>query len=145
MDMSGQSGSMSGMTVSSMPMGDAKPMGSMSSMNSDNMSTGNMSMSGMSMSSMSMVFFNSMKTTLYTSMWTPRGISSYAATCVFLIFLASGHRFLFALKSWLEMYWKNNDGSEMSYEDDSSIMKKRKMSIPPGGSLLTHFELSWKR
>lgn len=136
MNMNGQSGSMNSMSMGDMPMNNAGSMSSMSSMNSDNMPMSNMSMDGMSMrgmsmSSMSMVFFNSMKTTLYTGMWTPNGMGSYAATCFFLIFLASSHRFLYALKSWLEMYWKDNNGSEMSYEEDSVAMKQRKMSIPP--------------
>ncbi|POS82840.1 hypothetical protein EPUL_006448 [Erysiphe pulchra] len=135
MDMDGHSSSMSDMAMGGMAMGDAKPMGPVSSMGGDmsmgNMSMGEMPMSGMSMSSMSMVFFNSMKTTLYTSMWTPNSTSSYAATCFFLIFLASSHRFLFASKSRLEMYWNSNHGSEMDYEEDSITMKKRKMTTPP--------------
>ncbi|KAI6248988.1 hypothetical protein HI914_02790 [Erysiphe necator] len=150
--------SMSDMTMGGMHIDDDRPKNSMSSMSSSNMSMGGMSMGSMTMSSMSMVFFNSIKTTLYMSMWTPNNMGSYAATCIFLIFLATGHRFLFALKSRLEAYWSDLDVnqrlavtsgklplseriamdpssrkmvlSEMGVEEDVIVIQKRKLSTP---------------
>lgn len=56
---------------------------------------------------MGMTFFNGITTKLYISIWAPKSISGYIATCFFLIALSSMSRFLLAAKLWLETTWKN--------------------------------------
>ncbi|OTB01687.1 hypothetical protein M426DRAFT_75077 [Hypoxylon sp. CI-4A] len=53
----------------------------------------------MTSAEMAMVFFQSVTTPLYSSVWTPQGKGSYAGTCIFLIVLALVHRILIALRS----------------------------------------------
>ncbi|EFQ26735.1 ctr copper transporter [Colletotrichum graminicola] len=74
------------------------------SMNSSSSSSGG-SMSMMMMS----IFQNSIKTPLYTEAWTPNSVGTYAATCIFLIFLAVCMRGMVALKSIQEKRWLDKD------------------------------------
>ncbi|KAI8962999.1 Ctr copper transporter family-domain-containing protein [Daldinia sp. FL1419] len=53
----------------------------------------------MTSAEMAMVFFQSVTTPLYSTAWTPKGQSSYAGTCIFIIVLALLHRVLIALRS----------------------------------------------
>ncbi|KAK1655927.1 ctr copper transporter [Colletotrichum phormii] len=65
---------------------------------------------GSSMSMMMMTIFQtSLKTPLYTEAWTPNSVGTYAATCIFLIFLAFGLRGMLALKSIQEKRWLDKD------------------------------------
>ncbi|KXH48047.1 ctr copper transporter [Colletotrichum simmondsii] len=65
---------------------------------------------GSSMSMMMMTIFQtSLKTPLYTEAWTPNSVGTYAATCIFLIFLAFGLRSMLALKSIQEKRWLDKD------------------------------------
>ncbi|KAK5662905.1 hypothetical protein OQA88_6316 [Cercophora sp. LCS_1] len=64
------------------------------------------SMDGMTMMS---VFQTSMATPLYSSMWTPNNTGTYAATCIFLIFLAALFRGLLAAKWWQENRWLDRE------------------------------------
>ncbi|KAG0651555.1 Copper-responsive metabolite biosynthesis cluster D [Hyphodiscus hymeniophilus] len=59
----------------------------------------------MSMSMMSMTFFTSTSTPLYSSMWSPTSVGSYAGTCIFLIILATVFRGLLAVRTWKETAW----------------------------------------
>ena len=52
-----------------------------------------------------MVFANGYHTPLYSNKWTPQSASSYAGTCIFLIFLAVLSRLVFAWMHALEMVW----------------------------------------
>lgn len=52
-----------------------------------------------------MMFTNSHTTPLYSSMWTPTTSAGYAGTCIFIIFLASIFRALFAVRTVLEQRW----------------------------------------
>ncbi|OHE90495.1 ctr copper transporter [Colletotrichum orchidophilum] len=66
--------------------------------------------SGGSMSMMMMTIFQTnLKTPLYTEAWTPNSVGTYAATCIFLIFLAFGLRSMLALKSIQEKRWLDKD------------------------------------
>lgn len=56
-------------------------------------------------STMMAVFQTSMATSLYSSKWTPNSTGTYAATCIFLIFLAVLFRGLLAAKAWQENRW----------------------------------------
>ncbi|KAK4187288.1 Ctr copper transporter family-domain-containing protein [Podospora australis] len=62
-------------------------------------------MSGGSHMSMMSIFQTSMATSLYSEKWTPNSTGTYAATCIFLIVLATLFRGLLALKSWQENRW----------------------------------------
>ncbi|KAG7084019.1 ctr copper transporter [Colletotrichum scovillei] len=65
---------------------------------------------GSSISMMMMTIFQtSLKTPLYTEAWTPNSVGTYAATCIFLIFLAFGLRSMLALKSIQEKRWLDKD------------------------------------
>lgn len=66
------------------------------------------SMSSM-MATMMVAFQNDMETTLYVEAWTPNGVGTYAATCIFLIFLAVLLRGLFAVKSFQESRWLDQE------------------------------------
>ncbi|KAL9125379.1 MAG: hypothetical protein Q9217_005414 [Psora testacea] len=59
----------------------------------------------MSMSTMRMVFYTSTTTPFLSPAWTPTSTGSYAGTCIFLIFLATILRVLFAGKHLLERRW----------------------------------------
>jgi hypothetical protein len=54
---------------------------------------------------MSSMFSTGTGTPLYSSMWMPMSIGSYAGTCIFLIVLAVIFRFLIAFKAVLEERW----------------------------------------
>jgi len=56
-------------------------------------------------SPMMSVFQTSMGTSLYSSAWTPNSTGTYAATCIFLIALATIFRALLALRAWQEQRW----------------------------------------
>ncbi|KAG7058244.1 ctr copper transporter [Colletotrichum scovillei] len=65
---------------------------------------------GSSISMMMMTIFQtSLKTPLYTEAWTPNSVGTYAATCIFLIFLAFGLRSMLAPKSIQEKRWLDKD------------------------------------
>lgn len=57
------------------------------------------------MATMMVAFQNDMFTTLYAEAWTPTGMGTYAATCIFLIFLAVAFRSMIALKGLQESRW----------------------------------------
>ncbi|KAK1978030.1 ctr copper transporter [Colletotrichum cereale] len=74
------------------------------------MGSGSMNSSGSGgMMMMMSIFQNSIKTPLYTEAWTPNSVGTYAATCIFLIFLAFGMRGMLALKSIQEKRWLDKD------------------------------------
>ncbi|KAI9656688.1 MAG: hypothetical protein M1831_004598 [Alyxoria varia] len=82
---------------------------SMSGTDHDSMSMSDShSMSSMRMgaSQMDMTFFTSTHTPLFSTAWTPNGTGTYAATCVFLIFLSLMLRFLYVCKFALEQKWR---------------------------------------
>ncbi|TQS34125.1 hypothetical protein Golomagni_05505 [Golovinomyces magnicellulatus] len=56
---------------------------------------------------MGMTFFNGITTKLYISMWAPKNLGTYIATCLFLIALSSVSKILLAAKLWLETTWIN--------------------------------------
>ena len=60
-------------------------------------------------SSMMAVFQTSISTSLYSTRWTPTTTGTYAATCIFLILLATLFRALLALKSWQEQRWLDRE------------------------------------
>ena len=60
-------------------------------------------------STMMSVFQTSISTSLYSSRWTPTTTGTYAATCIFLIILATIFRGLLALKSWQEQRWLDRE------------------------------------
>lgn len=62
-----------------------------------------------SMMTMMVAFKNDFVTPLYTMAWTPNSIATYAATCIFLIFLAAALRGLFALKTIQENRWLDQE------------------------------------
>lgn len=66
------------------------------------------SMEGHDMGMMA-VFQNMMQTSLYSSAWTPNSAGTYAATCIFLIFLASLMRCMLAGKAILEQRWLDKE------------------------------------
>ncbi|KAF9879361.1 ctr copper transporter [Colletotrichum karsti] len=70
-----------------------------------NDSHGSSSMSMMMMT----IFQTNIKTPLYTENWTPNSVGTYAATCIFLVFLAFGLRSMVALKSIQEKRWLDKD------------------------------------
>ncbi|TDZ51716.1 hypothetical protein CTRI78_v007431 [Colletotrichum trifolii] len=74
--------------------------GSMTSGHGSGGSTGMMMMT---------IFQTNMRTPLYTENWTPNSVGTYAATCIFLIFLAFGLRSMLALKSVQEKRWLDKD------------------------------------
>ncbi|OLN97235.1 hypothetical protein CCHL11_07726 [Colletotrichum chlorophyti] len=77
------------------------------------MSMGSGSMNSSHDGSMSMmmmaIFQTNMRTPLYSEAWTPNSIGTYAATCIFLIFLAFALRSMVALKSIQEKRWLDKD------------------------------------
>ncbi|KAI0160841.1 Ctr copper transporter family-domain-containing protein [Hypoxylon sp. FL1284] len=92
MTMTTSPASMAGMTMTG-----AQP--SPSSTGTMGMDMGQSASMMMTSADMAMVFFQSITTPLYSNSWTPQGEGSYAATCIFLIFLALAHRILLALRS----------------------------------------------
>jgi hypothetical protein len=60
---------------------------------------------GAEVPTMMSVFQTNMRTSLYSSGWTPSNAGTYAATCLFLIGLAVALRGLLALKSIQESRW----------------------------------------
>ncbi|KAF6838894.1 low affinity copper transporter [Colletotrichum plurivorum] len=88
----------------------AETMPGMSGMDGSGSMNMNDSHSGGSMSMMMMTIFQTnMRTPLYTETWTPNSVGTYAATCIFLIFLAFGLRSMLALKSIQEKRWLDKD------------------------------------
>lgn len=61
------------------------------------------------MATMMVAFTNDMATPLYSMAWTPNSMGTYAATCIFLIALASIFRGLFALKAIQESRWLDQE------------------------------------
>ena len=75
-------------------------------MNMGSMSSGSDSDdSSNTMMSSPMVFTTDHSTPLYSSLWTPNNTSSYAGTCIFLIFLSVISRLLFVWRRQLELRW----------------------------------------
>jgi hypothetical protein len=58
-----------------------------------------------SMRSMASGFMISTTTSLYSTSWTPSSNGTYAATCIFLIVIASLLRALYAVRAILEQKW----------------------------------------
>lgn len=58
---------------------------------------------------MMVIFHNVMETSLFSESWTPSNAGTYAATCLFLIFLAATMRCLVAAKSILEQRWLDHE------------------------------------
>lgn len=76
------------------------------------MGSGSMTMTNSTsntMMTMMVAFQNDFDTPLYTMAWTPNSIATYAATCIFLIFLAAILRGLFALKTIQESRWLDQE------------------------------------
>jgi hypothetical protein len=82
----------------------------------------------MSMSEMSMTFFNSYSTPIYSSLWTPASIGSYAGTCIFIIILAVIFRFLLALKAWKESDWMDKEFNRRYVTVAGKVPKAERMS-----------------
>jgi hypothetical protein len=55
------------------------------------------------------VFFNSMDTSLYSTMWTPNSAGAYAGTCIFLVVFAALFRGLLAGKAVMEQRWLDRE------------------------------------
>jgi hypothetical protein len=55
------------------------------------------------------VFQTSIHTALYSAGWTPSNTGTYAATCIFLVVLATLFRGLLALKGWQEARWLDRE------------------------------------
>ncbi|KAH6647000.1 Ctr copper transporter [Truncatella angustata] len=55
------------------------------------------------------VFQNTMATPLYSTAWTPNGVGTYAATCIFLIVLGAVMRGLLAAKTVQESRWLDRE------------------------------------
>ncbi|ORY67271.1 Ctr copper transporter [Pseudomassariella vexata] len=70
-----------------------------------------MSDSTSDMMSMIAVFQNTIDTPLYSMAWTPDGVGTYAATCIFLILLGGVFRGLLAAKSIQEARWLDKEFS----------------------------------
>lgn len=58
---------------------------------------------------MMVVFQNMIQTSLYSEKWTPNSAGTYAATCIFLIFLAALMRAMLAGKALLEQRWLDQE------------------------------------
>ncbi|KAH8791845.1 Ctr copper transporter [Hyaloscypha finlandica] len=112
-----------------------------------------------SMSMLSMGFFISTTTPLYSATWSPTSAGQYAATCIFLVILATIFRGLLAMKAWKETAWldaefnrryvtvagklpkseriaSDSDSKRMiltenGVEEDVMVVKKRSMGIRP--------------
>ncbi|KAK2744524.1 low affinity copper transporter [Colletotrichum kahawae] len=80
--------------------------------------------SGSSMSMMMMTIFQTTpRTPLYTETWTPNSVGTYAATCIFLIFLAFAMRSMVALKSIQEKRVNGRLGMADKMSSDSMAQK----------------------
>ncbi|CRK19364.1 putative copper transporter crmD like protein [Verticillium longisporum] len=58
---------------------------------------------------MMVIFQNMIQTSLYSEAWTPNSVGTYAATCIFLIVLASLLRVMLAGKALLEQRWLDQE------------------------------------
>jgi len=96
----------------------------------------------MDMSMMSMTFFTSYMTPLYSAMWTPTTVGSYAGTCIFIIILATIFRALLAVKAWKETAWMNAEfnrryvtvaGKQPKSERISSDSDSKRMTLSENG------------
>ncbi|WYZ39144.1 hypothetical protein EsH8_III_001058 [Colletotrichum jinshuiense] len=102
-------------------------------MGTGTMNDGHESASG-SMSMMMMTIFQtSMKTPLYTETWTPNSVGTYAATCIFLIFLAFALRSMLALKSIQEKRWLDKDFKRRYVSVNGKLGMAAKMSTDSMG------------
>jgi hypothetical protein len=82
----------------------------------------------MSMSTMHMTFFFSTKTPLYSEGWIPKNIGQYAATCIFLILLATIFRGLLAVKAWREASWADKEMSRRYVTVNGRATKAERIS-----------------
>jgi len=96
----------------------------------------------MGMESMHMTFFSNTSTSLYSTMWTPRNIGEYAATCIFIIILAIIFRGLLAAKAWKESAWLDAEfkrryvavqGKGPQSERMSSDVDSKRMTLSENG------------
>jgi len=96
----------------------------------------------MDMSMMSMTFFTSNMTPLYSAMWTPQNVGSYAGTCIFIIILATIFRALLAVKAWKETAWMDAEfnrryvtvaGKQPKSERISSDSDSKRMTLSENG------------
>ncbi|WQF90399.1 Putative Ctr copper transporter [Colletotrichum destructivum] len=74
------------------------------------------------------IFQTNMKTPLYTETWTPTTIGTYAATSIFLIFLAFALRSMLALKSIQEKRWMGKDFKRRHLSVNGKLVMAGKMS-----------------
>ncbi|RKF80400.1 Ctr type low affinity copper transporter [Golovinomyces cichoracearum] len=80
---------------------------------------------------MGMTFFNGITTKLYISIWAPKSIGAYIATCLFLIALSSMSRFLLAAKLWLETTWTNAELNRRYVTAAGKVPISEQISINP--------------
>lgn len=81
-----------------------------------------------SMMTMMVAFQNSMATPLYSMSWTPNSMGTYAATCIFLIVLATVFRGLFALKAIQESRWLDQEFNRRYVYVNGQLPMHEKMS-----------------
>ncbi|WQF83236.1 Putative Ctr copper transporter [Colletotrichum destructivum] len=74
------------------------------------------------------IFQTNLKTPLYSEAWTPNSVGTYAATCIFLIFLAFGLRSMLALKSIQEKRWLDKDFKRRYVSVNGKLGMSGKMS-----------------
>lgn len=91
---------------------------------------------------MMVAFTTDMATPLYSMAWTPNGVGTYAATCIFLIMLAVIFRGLFALKAIQESKWLDQElnrryivvnGRLPTHEKMSTSSLKQNMMLSSNG------------
>jgi len=97
----------------------------------------------MSMSGMSITFFTSYTTPIYSTLWTPSSLGSYAGTCIFIVILAIIFRFLLAWKSWKESDWLDKEfnrryvtvaGKQSKSDRISSDSDRKRMVLSANGA-----------
>ncbi|KAI0144620.1 Ctr copper transporter [Xylariaceae sp. FL1272] len=76
-------------------------------------------------SEMSMTFFKSFTTPLWSNAWAPTGEGTYVATCIFLILLATTHRFLILLRTIAFDRNINLVSNRHIHDDKESLMSQR--------------------
>lgn len=74
------------------------------------------------------IFQTNLRTPLYSEAWTPNSVGTYAATCIFLIFLAFGLRSMLALKSIQEKRWLDKDFKRRYVSVNGKLGMSGKMS-----------------
>ena len=90
------------------------------------------------MMTMMSVFQTNIKTSLYSTAWTPNNVGVYAATCIFLVVLAALFRSIIAFKAIQEQKWLDSELASRYAEGQASADSLAKAesgaaTIPAGG------------